>query len=1119
MKCIACRSDNRNGVKFCEECGTHIAVACPRCDARIPVGKKYCGECGEKLLVEAKAQPETVVDYNRPDSYTPKFMAQKILTTRGSLEGERKLVTVFFGDVTGFTSLSEALDPEAVHQIMDGCFKILMEEIHKFEGTINQFTGDGVMALFGAPLAHEDHAQRACHAAIAIQKSLVEYSLKVRTEFGVDFKMRIGLNSGPVVVGAIGDDLRMDYTAVGDTTNMAARMESLAEPGTILMSESTCRLVEKYFNIDSLGKADVKGKKQPQKIYRLTGASSVKSRLDASKERGLIEYIGRKEEMKELANAFEKITAGRGQVVGIVGEAGIGKSRFVLEMHKRAQKTVRVIESRCLQYSSSIPFSPLLESFRFHFDIAEGESGEQISKKLIAGLQNLDRDLLDFLPAFRHFLSLPAEDGQWESLGPKEKRTKIFEAIRNLFVRLSSKAPLVLVVDDLQWVDKTSQEFLGYFIEWIANTKILLLLLYRPEYNHSWASKSFYKQIGIQPLSRDESRTFIKSVLNKGDVSAQTESLILERTSGNPLFMEELAYTLIEDGTIAKENGIYELTRGISSDHVPDSIQGIIAGRMDRLEDNIKTTMQTAAVIGRNFAFRILKTLPGLSDGVKEYLLRLQSLELIYEKRVFPELEYIFRNVITQEVAYNSLLFNRRKEIHGCIGDVMEEMYASRLEEFYEVIAHHFSKSEHHESAFKFLKLSGDKAVQNYSAWEALEFYKRAFGILEQHLNAPGKKKMEILHDMVSPIILLNFPEESLGILEQGVKTAKSLNDQKSLIRFYSNMGFFHSTKGRHQEGCRYSGKAFNEAVAMNDLTAMAQAAPDLCLANFAIGQYYKVIEVASEMIHAIRKEEKEKDQFGGPAIVYPALFSFSGLSLAHLGQFDKGMSNCVYGLEDALESDSLFTHSVCLYYAGLTLLLQGDWHESISYFERCLKGLEQVEFDQIKAVAQGGLGLARAFTGDPVSGAALALEGLELLKQTGVQWQISALQSYLGICYFESGRFKQALTYMNQSLACATKNSELFYKGAALIWKGRILGQLSKDPSKEGEQQIKEGINILTSLDAKPVIAQARLFLGQWYHQQDQPQKAAPHLKAAETSFNIMGMEYWLDATRKITK
>jgi class 3 adenylate cyclase/tetratricopeptide (TPR) repeat protein len=1118
MKCFACRSDNRKGVRFCEECGTHIAIACPRCDSRIPVGKKYCGDCGQKLTQDEnlpeKPPGKSVVDYAKPDSYTPKFMAEKILTTRGSLEGERKLVTVFFCDVTGFTSFSETLDPEAVHQIMDGCFKILMDQIHKYEGTINQFTGDGAMALFGAPLAHEDHAQRACHAALAIQQALAQYAQTVKNEFGLDFKMRIGLNSGPVVVGAIGDDLRMDYTAVGDTTNLAARMESLADPGTILISDSTFRLVKTYFQVASLGKVDVKGKKDQQAIYKLTGVSGIKSRLDASKDRGLIEYIGRKEEIEDLVRILKKVNSSRGQVVGVVGEAGIGKSRFVLEMHGKADEQV-YIETRCLQHSSNIPFLPILQSLKSFLDIGEGESEGKINQKLKTKLNGLDKDLMAFLPAFRHFLSLPTKDNQWENFDPKEKRAKIFEAIRNLFIRLSQDAPLVLIIDDLQWLDKTSEEFISYFIEWISNTKILLLLLYRPEYGHKWGSRSFYNQIGIYPMSQEESKTYISCLLNKGEISPQIEEVILQRTSGNPLFMEELMYMLLENGTILKENNSYRLNKTASDHQVPDSIQGIIAGRMDRLEDNIKATMQTAAVIGRSFAFKILKTLPGVDNEIKFCLLRLQSLELIYEKRVFPELEYIFRNIITQEVAYNSLLFNRRKEIHGSVGMAIEQIYSSRIAEFYEVIAHHFSRSHNHKRALKYLKLSGDKAIQNNSAWEAFVFYKKAFEIIEQDIKGEEKQKLEILHAMVSPIIILNFPEGSLKFLQQGVTVSKALDDQKSLIRFYSNVGFFHSTKGRHEEGSRFSGKAFEKAVSIDDLTAMAQAAPDLCLANFATGRYHKVIEVSSIMIDAIRKEEKEKDHFGGPAIVFPALFSFSGYSLAHLGKIDKGMANCVYGLEEALDSDSLFTQSICLYYAGMTLLLQGAWAEAKTYFEHCLEGMEQVDFAQIEAVSKSGLGVAKAYTGDPVGGQILCREGLRLLKDAGVKWQISTIQYFAGICYHRSGDLENALTNINQSLMTATKSNEVFYKGAALIWKGRILGKLPS-PLEDAEQLIMEGVEILTSLDAAPEIAKGYLFLGELYARRDQQKAAGSYLKKAKVSFQKMKMDYWLEQTRK---
>jgi class 3 adenylate cyclase/tetratricopeptide (TPR) repeat protein len=1120
MKCFACQSDNREGVKFCEECGTRIAQVCPRCDHRIPVGKKFCGECGQQLARDDAAPADPVIDYDRPDSYTPKFMAEKILTTRGSLEGERKLVTVFFGDATGFTALSETLDPEAVHQIMDGCFAILMQEIHKYEGTINQFTGDGVMALFGAPLAHEDHAQRACHAALAVQRSLAGYGRQVKTAFGVEFKMRIGLNSGPVVVGAIGNDLRMDYTAVGDTTNLAARMESLAQPGGILVSDSTYRLVSNYFEFTDLGDVAVKGKQAPQAVHQLIRASGIRSRMDASKARGLTDYIGRRDELHDLGKAFQKARSGQGQVVGVVGEAGIGKSRFVFEMHRSADSAGRVIEGRCLPYGSSIPFTPLLEIFRTYFDLGEGESAAGIDAKLKSGLADLDEELTQSLAAFRHFFSIPTEDPQWEALEPREKQLKIFEAIRNVFIRLSQETPLIFVVDDLQWIDRTSEEFISYFIEWIANTPILLLLLYRPEYHHPWASRSIYRQIGIYPLSEDESRQFIHGLLNDGELSPPAERFIIERTSGNPLFMEEFCFALTENRTIVKSNGRYRLDETIFFHQVPATIEGIIAGRMDRLEDNIKTTLQLAAVIGRSFLFTILQALPDLGGNLKADLLRLQSMEIIYEKRVFPELEYIFKNVITQEVAYNSLLFNRRKVLHGQIGLAMEATYTSRLAEFYEVMAHHFSKSDHHGRAFKYLTLAGDKAIRNYSAWEAFAFYKKALTVLEHHPDNDQRQKdqLKTLHAMVSPIIILNFPEESLGLLETGAKISKERDDQKSMIRFYSNMGFFHSVKGRHREGIRFSGKAFAEATAIDDLTAMAQAAPDICLSHFSTGHFKKVIEISSKMIHAIHKAEREQDNFGGPAVIYPAFYTLSGSSLAHLGRFDEAMANCLYGIDLALESENTFTIGLCRFHAGTALLLKGAWDEASTYFMSCLEGLESVDLVEIEALAKGGLGVAKALMQDPINGRALAEAGLKAFQNAGRQGLVSTLHCYVGICCYASGDVEDARLSIAAALASAVDNDESYFKGKALIWQGRIMGRCPDGASLEAVDQVKKGLAILTDLDTNPDVATAHLFLGELYARRGGREAAAKrHLKEATALFTEMGMDSWIEETGKI--
>jgi len=561
MKCPQCGSDNREGIKFCEECGEKMEMTCPECGTKITLGKKFCGECGHKLAKsEDKANEVSGLDYSKPQSYTPQFLADRIIKTRTSIEGERKLVTVLFLDVANYTGMSEKLDPEEVHEIMDGAFKILMHEIHQVEGSINQFTGDGVMALFGAPLAHEGHAQRACYASLAIQKAIRVYGKEIRQRYGVDFRVRIGLNTGSVVVGAIGDDLRMDYTAIGDTTNMAARMESMADPGSILLTRHTQGLVKEYFKFKDLGKLPVKGKKEPQDVYVLLNASTAVTRLDASVVKGLTQYIGRRNEIDALLKSYETTLAGSGQVIGIIGEAGVGKSRLIYELRNKLSGDYFYLEGTCLQYGGSIPFLPLMDILRSLFDVQEGDPGDVIKKKMTERIEEFDEKFLGVLPAFQDILSPPADDESWHNLEPKQKRTRTFEAIRDLLIRFSQDRPLVLVIDDLHWIDNTSEEFLDYFIGWLTNTRILLLLIYRPEYTHHWGSRSYYGQIRLDQLSSQTSAELIHSILPGKEVVPEITNLILSRAAGNPLFMEELTKTLLENGSIKKTDHEYILS-------------------------------------------------------------------------------------------------------------------------------------------------------------------------------------------------------------------------------------------------------------------------------------------------------------------------------------------------------------------------------------------------------------------------------------------------------------------------------------------------------------------------------------------------------------------------------
>jgi class 3 adenylate cyclase len=678
--------------------------------------------------------------------------------------------------------MSEKLDPEEVHQIMDGCFKILMDEIHKYEGTINQFTGDGVMALFGAPLSHEDHAQRACYAALSIQKTLKNYSDKIKQDYDFDFKMRIGLNSGTVVVASIGDDLRMDYTAVGDTTNLAARMESKAEPGRILLSGATHKLVKDFFEFYPLGKVEVKGKEQSQEAYELIKAGEIETRIEASVAKGLTKFVGRKNSMPALREPFERMLSGSGQVAGIVGEAGVGKSRLLLEfINQLPQGKYTYLEGRCLHYGSEMIYLPIIEILRSYFEIKEGDQEIVIKDKLKGKIWQLDQRLSVSLPPFQELLSVKVDDEKYLQLDPGQKKARIFEAIRDLLLRESEQKPLVLAIEDLHWIDKTSEDCISYLIDWLANARIFLILLYRLEYNHQWGSKSYYTKIGLTQLGTVSSRQLVRAILEGGEVVPELRELVLSRSGNNPLFVEELIHSLRENGTIQKKNHQYVLTRKASDIHVPDTIQGIIAARTDRIEESLKRVMQVASVIGREFAFRILQTVMGMREELKSYLLNLQGLEFISQKRLFPELEYIFKHALTREVAYNSLLQKHKKEIHKNIGNAIEDLYPGRLEEFYELLAYHYEQAEIHDKAIHYLIHAADRAKAIYANDEAIAFYRKA----TKQLSLLPRKEGELYEEWRK--IATQIYENLAETLELTGQHSEALNTYESALNQISN--------------------------------------------------------------------------------------------------------------------------------------------------------------------------------------------------------------------------------------------------------------------------------------------------------------------------------------------
>ncbi|MGO8989968.1 MAG: adenylate/guanylate cyclase domain-containing protein [bacterium] len=1081
--------------------------------------KKFSNKCGQELRKFIKTPP---IDYSKPKSYTPEFLADKILMTRSALKGERKLVTVLFADVANFTSMAEKLDPEEVYQIMDGCFRVLMDEIHKYEGTINHFSADGVVALFGAPVAHEDHAQRACYAALSIQNAMADYGEKLKKERGIDFKMRIGLNSGPVVVGSIGDDLRMYYTAIGDTVNLASRMEATAKPGTILSSGHTYKLVRDWFKFESLGKAQVRGEEEPQEVYELIRASEVKTKIEAAAAAGLTKFVGRRREMEALQEALEKARSGSGQVVGIVGEAGIGKSRLILEMRREMRRLFPkeeygYLEGRCLHYGGSMAYLPLLDILRSYFEIKEGEHEFLIKKKMKEKIFEVDEKLKTVLPPFQELLSLKVENEAYLKLEPKQKRERIFEALRDLFVRESQNKPLVLVFEDLHWIDKTSEEFLDYFIGWLANTPILLILLYRPEYTHRWASRSYYHNLRVDQLSIPTSAELVQSILKEGEVVPELRDLILGKAAGNPFFIEELTHSLLENGSIQKKDHQYFLGRRPSDVQVPDTIQGIIAARIDRLDESLKRIMHVASVIGREFAFRILQAITETKEELKSHLLNLQGLEFIYEKRLFPELEYIFKHALTQEVAYNSLLLKRRKEIHEKIGRAIEEIYPDRLEEFYEMLAYHYSKSDDLDKACQYLKLSGNKAMRSCSNFEAYHFYKDAIGILKQKPETEQNKKerVEVILLMAIPIRILAYPEDPLKFLEEGERLSKELGDKKSFAAISNLIGLFHAFTGNPALGRKYQEASFEEAEKIEDIETMAPVSFGLCNSYFWEGEYRKIVNIAPRVIHLLEKTQREHEFFGMAANVYTVLQYFYGLSLGILGNFTKGEQLCEKALSFAHKINHLISIGTAELAYGGVFLFEGDGKNAVKHYQSGIEYLEKSQGVMWGPQAWTGLGHGYYLLGELETALKFMEKGLKM--RTDIRFPVPLIHWNLSLVHFDLGDLNEAKAHAEQAVNLAQASHQKWLEGLSQLQLGRIFGKMEGSQLHKAEEYILQGIKMLEELELKSFYAQGYLFLGELYADAWRKEKALENLKKAEAMFQEMGMDYWLVRTKKL--
>ena len=1043
--CPRCQHPNPATARFCSNCGASLAVSCPACGSGNTQGSRFCSECGETLSSSAASAPRAA-----PESYTPKHLAARILTSRGALEGERKQVTVLFADLKGSMELLADRDPEEASHLLDPVLERMMEAVHHYEGTVNQVMGDGIMALFGAPLAHEDHALRACYAALRMQERVRRYGDEVQRTHGVPIQIRVGLNSGDVVVRAISSDLHMDYSAVGQTTHLAARMEQMAKPDSVLLTAATLRLVEGHVRVKSLGPVSIKGLGEPVEVLELTGLAATRTRLQVAAARGLTRFVGRDGELDQLRIALERARAGHGQVVAIVGEPGVGKSRLVWELaHSHRTADWVVLEASSVSYGKATTFLPVIDLLRAYFGVEDRDDPRRMREKLIGKLLALDEGLRPALPALEAVLDLPVEDAAWANVATDQRRRRVIDAVRHVLLRESQAQPVLVIFEDLHWVDGDTQALLDGLVESLPSHRLLLLVNYRPEYRHAWGGKSYYQQIRLDPLGPETAESLLASLLGSDTTLAPLRSVLIERAQGNPLFLEESVRALAETGVLAGERGTYRLAKAFQVAQMPATVQAILAARIDRLPPEDKALLQTASVIGKDVPLALLRAIAVLpEDDLMETLDRLQSAEFLYETQLSPDAQYTFKHALTHEVAYASLVGERRRALHAGIVDAIERLYPDRLAEHHDRLVHHSFRGEIWNKALTYLRELGEVA----SAAE-----------IDQ---------------------VLGLGPESPGQLWWAGEHERAVKAAERDMAVGASFGNFSM---RIVAGCR------------------------LGQAHHALGNYGRAVELFRQTVGSLQGDLVH-ERFGMTA--FPSVWSRSWLAwcLAERGEFAEGAAVGEEALRIAQSAEHPYSQVQAVFGLGTVYAIQGRADLAIPALEQGLvvARLEKIHF--LVPFITGPLGAAYAVAGELDRAIAVLEQTVEQAVTMRLVANHALRLVWLGEAYLLAGRPESALDVARRALQTAEERHETGQRAYAHRLLGDIAARADQPDVPAAESAYREAIGLAEALAMRPLVAHCHLGLGTLARRTGRPDEATARLTVAATMYREMDMRFWLE-------
>jgi class 3 adenylate cyclase/tetratricopeptide (TPR) repeat protein len=1112
MKCPKCQHENTPEAKFCEECAAPLARACVNCGTLVSPTAKFCSECGHPLPPAADT-----IRFTSPKSYTPQHLAEKILTSRAALEGERKQVTVLFADIKGSMELLVDRDAEAAQRLLfDPVLDRMIEAVHRYEGTVHRVLGDGIMALFGAPLALEDHAVRACYAGLRMQETVAQYADEVQRSLGVQVAIRVGLNSGEIVVTAIGNDLHMDYTVVGQTAHLASRMEQMAEPGSVLTTADTLRLAEGHIAVRPLGPMPVKGLADPVQIYEVTGEGIARTRLEAAAGRGLTRFVGRGDQLEQLLCAQQLADRGRGQVVGIIGEAGVGKSRLVHEfLHSHHPMNCLILESSSPSYGRATSYQPVIQLLRHYFKIDVHDNTQSIREKISDRILTLDSSMRDSLPPLLDLLDALDQEHPFRSLDPILHRQHTYQAVTRLLLRETRVQPVTAVVEDLHWNDALT---LGLLNEWVVaaqNARLLLIVTCRPDYRDEWLDQPNYHQLRLDPLASESLADLLQALLGSDPSLTALKSFLAERASGNPFFVEEIVRSLVDIGVLEGGRGRYSLSKPFSSTDVPPTVRSVLAARIDALPPPEKRLLEEAAVIGHDVPFAQLHAVCGLTEErLRSLLDNLQAAEFLYGTQIFPDLQYTFKHSLTHDVTYSGVLHERRRDIHARAVDAIELLYADRLGEQIERLAHHAVQSGMREKAVHYLRQAGGKAAARSALSDARTWFEQAMTVLEAlpDNRAALEQAFEIRLEMRSVLRQLGETRQMLDQLREAETLAERLGDDRRLGQVCALMTTVHSTLDELDEALATGTRALEIARRLEDLRLRIVAARNLEQARYYRGEYEEMVESASDNLTALPVEWTH-EYFGlaMPASVFGRAWLI--MSLAELGRFAEATRYEAEALQIAEPTQHPHTIGWAHLAATMLHLLMGDWTKARSTVERWT------------AVARTGSATNQlpwavasfAWTSARIGAVSEALNQVREAEQLLERQAAKEIVGHRSWAYGAAGRACLLMGRVEEArrladLAIESSQRQPGFKAHAL----RLLGDIAIHPDRfdaeSGAAHYRQALAMAGRHKMRPLVAHCHLGLGQLYRRIGETEHARENLAIATTMYRKMEMSFWLD-------